>query len=70
MKILEEAGLVRRRRQGTWILYSLTDSSDSVYTEAMLMQLSAWLNDDPQVQQMLAALPDAAALRTSKQKNN
>lgn len=67
MKILEEAGLVRRRRQGTWILYSLADG-DSIYAETMLIQLSAWLNDDSAVQQMLAALPDAAALRASKQK--
>ncbi len=72
MKILEDAGLVRRRRQGTWILYSLAGSSDSVYAETMLTQLSSWLNDDPTVQQMLAALPDAATatLRASRQKNN
>ena len=64
MKILEEAGLVQRRRQGTWMLYSLAEEEKSVYVEVMLEHLAAWLNDDPDVERMLAALPDAATMRT------
>ena len=66
MKILEEAGLVKRRRQGTWILYSLADGEPSVYAKTMLMQLKGWLKDDPAVRRMAEALPDAATLRSEK----
>ncbi len=66
MKILEEAGLVNRRRQGTWILYSLADGEESMYAEAMLAQLKGWLQNDPTIQQMTEELPNAAALRSNK----
>ncbi|MCI5208574.1 MAG: ArsR family transcriptional regulator [Candidatus Electrothrix sp. ATG2] len=66
MKILEEAGLVKRRRQGTWILYSLADDEESIYAQTMLAQLKGWLKDDSAVQKMTQALPDAAALRCAK----
>ncbi len=63
MKLLEDAGLVERQRQGTWILYSLADGSESEYAEIMLEQLHQWLNDDSELQKMVTALPDAAVLR-------
>ncbi|VAW37486.1 hypothetical protein MNBD_DELTA04-767 [hydrothermal vent metagenome] len=63
MKILEDAGLVERRRQGTWILYSLADGSESEYAAAMLAGLSRWLDDDEELVRMLKALPAAANLR-------
>ncbi|WP_446010694.1 ArsR/SmtB family transcription factor [Candidatus Electrothrix sp.] len=66
MKMLEEAGLVNRRRQGTWILYSLANGKESVYAEAMLAHLKGWLQDDPLVQQMEKELPNASALRSNK----
>lgn len=63
MKLLEDAGLVKRQRQGTWILYSLADGSESEYAKTMLEQLHQWLNDDSELQEMVGALPDAAVLR-------
>lgn len=66
MKILEEANLVHRRRQGTWILYSLADGKESVYAKTMLAQLKDWLANDPAVQRMAKALPEAATLRSDK----
>jgi ArsR family transcriptional regulator, arsenate/arsenite/antimonite-responsive transcriptional repressor len=66
MKILEEAGLVKRRRQGTWILYSLSNGEESVYARTMLDQLKGWLGNDPAVHKMTQGLPYAAALRSKK----
>jgi ArsR family transcriptional regulator len=66
MKILEEAGMATRRRQGTWILYSLAGGEESIYAESMLRQLKGWLQDDPTVQQMRTELPNAASLRSDK----
>lgn len=70
MKILEEAGLVRRRREGTWILYSLSRGEESVYARTMLDQLQGWLKNDPAVQKMRQGLPYAAALRCKKSRKN
>ena len=64
MKLLEDAGLVNRKRQGTWILYSLADTSDSQYAQTMLKALRHWMDDDAELQRMRKALPDAASLRT------
>ncbi len=63
MKLLEDTGLVKRRRQGTWILYSLANNSESVYAATMLTELRHWLDDDKKLLQMLKALPEAANLR-------
>ena len=66
LKILEEAGLVRRRREGAWILYSLSDGDESPYTRTMLARLKDWLQDDPSVRKMTELLPEAAILRSDK----
>ncbi len=63
MKLLEDAGLVERNREGTWILYSLADGRESPYAKGMLAQLRNWLDDDGELQKMITALPDAAVLR-------
>lgn len=53
MKLLEDAELLKRRREGSWIFYSLTDGSKSVYAQTMLRELSSWLNDDEELVRML-----------------
>ena len=65
MKILEDAGLVKKDRQGTWMIYSQSDGNESVYASTMLLTLKDWLNDDDKVQEMLRALPAAACRRAS-----
>lgn len=57
LKILEDAGLVTYRKEGVWIIYRLTDGSDTVYSEAMLAHLQTWLDDDPIIQEMISRLP-------------
>jgi len=69
MKLLEDAGLVDRKRQGTWILYSLADGSESEYAKAMLAELAHWLDDDAELNRMRETLPEAALLRDCRSKN-
>ncbi len=69
MKIMEDAGLVEKKRQGTWMIYSLADGSESVFAKKMLTELSDWLDDDSELVRMRKALPAAAALRYSAPKN-
>jgi ArsR family transcriptional regulator len=52
MKLLEDAGLIKGRREGSWIFYSLTDGRESVYGQTMLKELSSWLNDDEELIRM------------------
>ena len=63
LKILEDAGLVEKKRQGTWMIYSLVDGADSIYAATMLIKLGGWLDDDTELNRMRKALPAAAVLR-------
>ncbi len=64
LKILEEAGLVDYRKDGLWIIYRLTAHEDSEYTAVMLAHLQGWLNDDPQIQEMISRLPQISRERS------
>jgi len=57
LKIMEEAGLVTFRKEGSWIIYRLTKGEESEYAKAMLENLEGWLTEDPQLQEMLDRLP-------------
>lgn len=63
MKLLEDAGLVDRKRQGTWMIYSLADESETEYAQIMLSELHHWLDNDEELNRMRKALPEAAVLR-------
>ena len=52
LKVLEEAGLVVYRKEGSWIIYRLSQGEDSDYARVLLAQLQGWLEHDPQLQQM------------------
>ena len=69
MKLLEDAGLVDRKRQGAWIIYSLADGDESEYANTMLTELRHWLDEDEELIQMHKALPEAAVLRDCSLKN-
>lgn len=68
MKILEDAGLVHKERQGTWMIYSHANGDDSIYAETMLATLKGWLNEDRELQRMKEALPGASCRRFAAQK--
>ena len=65
MKILEEAGLVHKERQGTWMIYSQALDSESPYVQTMLRELRGWLADDAILQTMIAGLPEAACRKAA-----
>jgi len=57
LKVLEEAGLVDYRKEGSWFIYRLSKGEESEYARVMLKNLNAWLADEPQLQEMIARLP-------------
>ena len=65
MKILEDAGLVTRLREGSWIIYRLSNGEDSLYAQTMLRELKDWLKEDEALAAMVAALPEARVMRNS-----
>ncbi len=65
MKILEEAGLVNKERQGTWMIYSQALDSASPYVQTMLRELRDWLTNDPLLETMIAGLPAAACRKAA-----
>ena len=63
LRILDEAGLVTFRKQGPWINYRLYRDSDSDYAPEMLAHLDEWLTDSPQIQELMAMLPNVDRCR-------
>lgn len=57
LKVLEEAGLIDYRKEGSWYIYRLTQGEESDYARVMLENLSGWLTDEPQLREMVARLP-------------
>ena len=56
-KILEDAGLVTRSKEGLWVNYCLADGSRSPYAATLLGNLKHWLADDKDVKKLLEELP-------------
>ena len=56
LKVLEEAGLVDYRKESSWFIYRLTEGEESNYAKVMLENLKGWLDDEPQLQKMVARL--------------
>jgi ArsR family transcriptional regulator len=58
LKILENAGLVGRKKDGLWVNYSLSDGDRSPYAASLLGNLRHWLADDPGIIELLAKSDD------------
>ncbi len=58
LKILENAGLVSRRKEGLWVNYHLGDGSRSPYAATLLGNLRHWLEDDPEIRNLFARSGD------------
>ena len=56
LRLLEDAGLIRGRKQGLWVHYSL-EHEGPTYSAALLPLLQEWLEDDPEVLAIVTALP-------------
>jgi len=53
LKILEEAELVNYHKEGLWVNYFLSDGLHSPYAASLLGDIKYWLNDDPQLADMV-----------------
>jgi ArsR family transcriptional regulator len=58
LKILEDAGLVDRKKEGLWVNYSLTDGGRSPYAASLLGNLRHWLAEDPEIRDLLERSDD------------
>jgi len=70
LKILETAGLLRSRKEGLWAYYRLDDGGSSPYVATVLGNLKHWLEESPEIREMVERLPDiqrADLCRTSVQ---
>jgi ArsR family transcriptional regulator len=57
LKVLEEAGLVRSRKDGLWVNYQLAAPEGNPYAASLLAGLKGWLNQDPEITSLLTRLP-------------
>jgi ArsR family transcriptional regulator len=58
LKILEEAGLITFSKEGLWVNYRLADGAKSPYAANLLGSLRHWLEDDSEVEALVARLPE------------
>jgi ArsR family transcriptional regulator len=54
LKILEEAGLVECKKDGLWVNYFLSKSNDNEYAMEILSKIETWLEDDPEIEKIIA----------------
>jgi ArsR family transcriptional regulator len=57
LKILEEAGIVDYQKDGLWVNYYLNDGRSSPYAANLIGNLKHWLDDDPQVSELIKKIP-------------
>jgi ArsR family transcriptional regulator len=57
LKLLEDAGLVTFLKDGTWVNYQLTAGGNSPYVASLLGNLRHWIEDDPQIADLVEKLP-------------
>ena len=57
LRVLQDAGLVRFRKDGLWVNYDLTDGTSSPYAASILGNIRHWLEDDPDIEDLRAKLP-------------
>ena len=57
LRLLEEAGLVSSHKDGQWVNYYLTDGASSPYVASVLGNLKHWMDDDPEIVELIEKLP-------------
>jgi ArsR family transcriptional regulator len=58
LKILEEAGLINYFKEGPWVNYRLADGARNPYGASLLGNLRHWLEDDADIEALVARLPE------------
>ncbi len=49
LKLLEDAELVESYKDKLWVNYRLATGDNSIYARTLLINLSGWLKDDPEI---------------------
>ena len=57
LKLLEEAGLVDYKKEGLWVNYYLADGKASPYAASLLGNLKHWLENDPEISDLIGIVP-------------
>jgi len=57
LKLLEEAGLVDYKKEGLWVNYYLADGKASPYAASLLGNLKHWLENDPEISDLIEIVP-------------
>ena len=57
LRILEDAGLVDYKKEGLWVNYNLADGNESPYAASLLGNLRHWLDEDPEVSELIEKVP-------------
>ena len=57
LRILEEAGLVGYQKDGLWVDYHIADGWGSPYAASILGNLRHWLNEDPEIAELVKKAP-------------
>jgi len=57
LKILQGAGLVDFQKDGLWVNYFPADGRSSPYAACLLGNLKHWLEDDPEVAELVKKVP-------------
>jgi ArsR family transcriptional regulator len=57
LKILEDADLITSYKDGVWVNYALADGSGSPYAANLIGNVKHWLEDDPEIEDLVAKLP-------------
>jgi len=57
LRILEEAGLVIYKKNGLWVNYYLSNGAGSPYSSSILGNLRYWLDDDPEIAEIVKKIP-------------
>lgn len=57
LKVLQDAGLVDYQKDGLWVNYRFADGGSSPYAASLLGNLKHWLDDDPEIADVIRKLP-------------
>ena len=58
LKVLEQADIVRSRKDGQWTNYFLSGGRKNKYVSAILGNVRHWINEDPEITELVERLPE------------
>lgn len=65
LKLLDEAELIRSRREGAWVIYAVAEDTSSAHIKALLEQMRDWVDEDDIYLEMKKRLPFVDRVRIS-----